>query len=91
MPKAKPRPGDFCAVYWKDACRYGEGDPQEAELMPVVTLGVLNRLTRQTVTVSQSRFTHNDGSVSFRDIHVIPRSQVERIVIGKRPRGRVKR
>ena len=83
-PAAMPRVGDFCAVYWNDACNYARGEPVDGTLMPVVTLGILNKLDRQVATVSQSRFTHEDGSVSFQEIQVIPRSQVTRIVVGKR-------
>jgi len=80
----RPRPGDFCAVYWNDACLYKEGDSEHATLIPCVTCGILNRIDRRTVTLSQSRFTHSDGSYGFHEIQVIPRSQVTRITIGRR-------
>ena len=83
-PIHRPRPGDFCAVYWNDACNYRRGNPADGELMPCVTLGILNCYDRKIVTLSQSRFTHDDGVHSFGEIQVIPRSQVTRIDISKR-------
>jgi len=83
-PATKPRVGDFCAVYWLDACNYRQGEPQDAELMPCVTLGIINRCDRKLVVLSQSKFTHSDGSHTFTEVQVIPRQQVARIVVGKR-------
>jgi len=80
----RPRVGDFCAVYWLDACNYRQGEPDDAELMPCVTLGIINRCDRKLVVLSQSKFTHNDGSHTFTEVQVIPRQQVARIVVGKR-------
>ena len=86
--KGKPRVGDFCAVYWLDACGHGKIKPRKAKLVPVVTLGVLNVLGRRggvrVVTLSQSRFTFDDGCVQFQEVQVIPRSQVTRLEVLKR-------
>lgn len=87
----RPRLGDFCAVYWKDACHDSmEADPLTVGLIPCVTLGVLMRLDRDVVSVCQSRFDHPDGTRTYRETMVIPRSQVTRIVVGKRNEGESK-
>lgn len=85
--KVVPRVEDFCAVYWNDACHYDDSTPEGAELVAVVSLGVLVRLDRGIVAVAQSRCGHPGCRATYRAVLAIPRSQVTRIVVGQRNEG----